>query len=478
MGWQMRFLGVKTSLIRMSIGCFLVIVVCGLSFSTAFKSIGKAEGSEAVGKFVPWIESQLSQNSVNSVEDVLKVLPSSFSKNKVLLYASQSPQDSTPQLPRMVFFTDNAETLLAIGGNPKSDSYPRIDVLEKNISGEYESALVDFSETHGSKISKNPASCLSCHADFHGVQPLRNVYSGGVFPGVFASVGESVLPQEAIWLNSFLQSAKSNPRYEAIFGSAPTFDPKAPNNLGDKLNSSFDETFFKSISEIEEFVPYRFSFVAANLCLYSKSTWRESIKRYLTAEDAKAVDAASAENDLILASASQFNSDLLRHSLYLNKGQIPQVPPDVAAKLRPTSEQLSGLNAQFFVFNLNLVLKKVKAVTYAELRTQLVPRYVSKERAEDPVVLLEVLASQPYFEVQDKAQNEILEFYSKWSRVWKSIARTRFANEENRVARSLVAAQKLLSKVDLDELKARLEISQSAACQFLEDKVSSQNLTR
>jgi cytochrome c553 len=135
---------------------------------------------------------------VDSIAELVPLLPRELRENFTLVYDSRSPFRSgiSPEFPRVILFTNDARLVLTFIGD---DRQPGFDLLE-SMSFDYESAtfrlhayLLPAAERRGWRPSAEDAKCARCHgAD---ARPIFDSYP--LWPGYYGSV-QDTFPHDRI----------------------------------------------------------------------------------------------------------------------------------------------------------------------------------------------------------------------------------------------------------------------------------------
>ena len=129
---------------------------------------------------------------VDSVAELVPLLPDELRKNFTLVYDSRSPFKAsiTPQLPRVILFTDDGRLVLTFIGD---DQAPGADLLE-TMSFDDEQAkfvlnayLLPAAERRAWRPSAADAKCERCH----GADPRPIFDSYPLWPGFYGSVQDT-----------------------------------------------------------------------------------------------------------------------------------------------------------------------------------------------------------------------------------------------------------------------------------------------
>jgi hypothetical protein len=135
---------------------------------------------------------------VDSVAELVPLLPDELRKNFALVYDSRSPFKAsiTPQLPRVILFTDDGRLVLTFIGD---DQAPGADLLEtmsfddaqaKFVLNAY---LLPAAERRAWRPSAADAKCERCH----GADPRPIFDSYPHWPGFYGSV-QDTFPRDRV----------------------------------------------------------------------------------------------------------------------------------------------------------------------------------------------------------------------------------------------------------------------------------------
>jgi hypothetical protein len=135
---------------------------------------------------------------VDSISELIPLLPRELRENFTLVYDSRSPFRSgiSPEFPRVILFTNDARLVLTFIGDERQ---PGFDLLE-SMSFDYESAefklhayLLPAAERKSWRPSAEDARCARCHgAD---ARPIFDSYP--LWPGYYGSV-QDTFPHDRI----------------------------------------------------------------------------------------------------------------------------------------------------------------------------------------------------------------------------------------------------------------------------------------
>lgn len=169
---------------------------------------------------------------VDSIEELVPLLPRELRENFTFVYDSRSPFRSSisPGHPRVILFAKDARLVLTFTGDERR---PGFDLLESmsfdDASARFElhSFVLPAAQRSGSRLSPEASNCASCHGS--DSRPIFDSYP--LWPGFYGSVLDT-FPHDRIGVNekkrylTFLAgAAKTGPYRELIF---PTGSPVSP----------------------------------------------------------------------------------------------------------------------------------------------------------------------------------------------------------------------------------------------------------
>jgi hypothetical protein len=143
-------------------------------------------------------KSPVTGRPVDSIAELVPLLPEELRKNFTFVYDSRSPFKSgiSPEYPRVILFTDDARLILTFIGDERQ---PGFDLLE-TMAFDYEKAKFDLhayllpaGERRNWRPSPEEARCARCHgAD---ARPIFDSYP--LWPGYYGSV-QDTFPRDRI----------------------------------------------------------------------------------------------------------------------------------------------------------------------------------------------------------------------------------------------------------------------------------------
>lgn len=129
---------------------------------------------------------------------IFKEAAPEFFRNFVLIYRSQSLQESSFQAPRVLLFDPSGELVVTFNGDPKHRGHRKLELMQfRTDKLAFEFREIDFTPA-GPKLSEaNPKTCLQCHqsAARAGVDPRPNWEPYNVWPGAYGSDSGRLWPR-------------------------------------------------------------------------------------------------------------------------------------------------------------------------------------------------------------------------------------------------------------------------------------------
>jgi len=147
---------------------------------------------------------------LQSVDELLPLLPKSFKSNYALAYKGRGIQGSSKAFPRVISVGAQMNSIISIAGHNDMMNGNTIEFLEyKNKTSKYELREITF-ENNGVKLSEaNPAKCLACH----GQNPRPLWESWFLWPGFYNSEQSFMFPKERTFYTEFLKNRNTG-RYK------------------------------------------------------------------------------------------------------------------------------------------------------------------------------------------------------------------------------------------------------------------------
>ena len=126
---------------------------------------------------------------VDSVQELLPLLPRKLRENFTFVYDSRSPFRSSisPQYPRVVLFTDDGRLLLTFTGDPGKPGFNLLESMaydDQAARFHLQAYLLPAAERTGWRPAADAANCSGCH----GADPRPIFDSYPLWPGFYGSV--------------------------------------------------------------------------------------------------------------------------------------------------------------------------------------------------------------------------------------------------------------------------------------------------
>ncbi len=186
---------------------------------------------------------------VDSIDELLPLLPSELRSNFTLVYDSRSPFRSSisHRHPRVILFSDDARLVLTFTGDPDK---PGADVLETLAFDDatarfaLRAYLLPAGERRGFRPPAEAMNCAGCHGD--DPRPIFNSYP--VWPGFYGSVLDTFPPDrlgvaELESYKAFLRTTATTGIYRHLLfpagsSTSPYLDPHHLRNDTVELNEA------------------------------------------------------------------------------------------------------------------------------------------------------------------------------------------------------------------------------------------------
>jgi hypothetical protein len=224
-----------------------------LIVAAIFQIPAQAQGKFTYEDLVALVKSK----GVQSVDQLIPLLPDELRSNFTFMYQSMSLQEATAKAPRAILFLRDGTLTCTFNGNPSEKGYDTLECFQYRAgSRSFDFRQIEFpSPRNGLRVvefsrpnhSANGAiSCTSCHG--RDPRPNWEAYPG--WPGAYGSNNDilgTTFPDQKVQAETrnFLQfksTYKKYPRYAAL--KFPTSDQLSPYfegeiGLGVKVNNHF-----------------------------------------------------------------------------------------------------------------------------------------------------------------------------------------------------------------------------------------------
>ncbi len=201
---------------------------------------------------------------VNSVAELLKILPKNLKTNYVFMFESHSLQQASYQNPRAILFTDQADFIMTFNGSPSQEGYETLEtiryvetnnnprfILEEIVMKTDESLRREFLQQNNKKaeiqflldrtdrLGQNPTACLTCHRQ----DPRPNWEHYPFWPGSYGQFDSKPYAQSALGLSS------SNDEYV----SAETYNSEAAKQFPLFLKNALTHVRYQHLEDIKNY---------------------------------------------------------------------------------------------------------------------------------------------------------------------------------------------------------------------------------
>ena len=160
----------------------------------------------------------MNQAQVSSLEEALRLLPSDLKTKFTLQYQGHGLQEASAEFPRVIMFGDDAKFIATFNGSESQGKYNSIEILQYNDdSAKFELYDLQFplkrdQRGHIIMPEKNPAACLSCHAQ--NPHPIWGRYN--FWAGMFGAHDDKLTASESDDFRKFMNARIDSPRYQVL----------------------------------------------------------------------------------------------------------------------------------------------------------------------------------------------------------------------------------------------------------------------
>ena len=225
----------------------------------------------------------IEEKHVQSVENLLELLPKTFLDHYVLMHQSQSLQASSYDSPRAIVYGNDSTLTMAFGGHAQQFAGNDIEFIQyRSSSRSFEFREISFASEVGTggrpRVSQaNPAVCLGCHG---GDDPRPNWEPYNRWPGAFGSVAAGISidrsPESALQLEpfrKFIQNQAQHPRYrflgqayDTYYPSIGFYDVDSVGRLTQQLARLNIQRVVRLIQSKPHYFEYKFAILGAVFC--------------------------------------------------------------------------------------------------------------------------------------------------------------------------------------------------------------------
>ena len=172
------------------------------------------------------LRSVIETRQVNSVEELVPLLPVALRSRYALVFSSRSLQQATYSAPRVILYGSDAHLVLTFNGDASQRGFNTVETLEFGQDKQFRLREIRF-PAPGSKeavsfSAPNPTTGQACHGS-----PAAPVWdSWPLWPGAYGQRYDAPLAaSERAGLESFLAQQASHPRYGQLMGIQRLADP-------------------------------------------------------------------------------------------------------------------------------------------------------------------------------------------------------------------------------------------------------------
>ena len=134
---------------------FLLVIARHFSFTVQAATLPEQLSSDVIAKFIE-------DESIESVEEFIKALPSLYKRHFLLVFTSEALNTEfvSNDNPRVISWGADARFIITWSTNPNGPSYQSVEFLENQDDG-WSPGVIDFSSS--SPEISSPATCKTCH---------------------------------------------------------------------------------------------------------------------------------------------------------------------------------------------------------------------------------------------------------------------------------------------------------------------------
>jgi hypothetical protein len=168
--------------------CALIILAFLMSLGCRIASAGDASfGKAELERLLQ--ASPVTGHPVDSISELIPLLPAELRRNFTFVYDSRSPFRSSisPDYPRVILFTDDARLVLTFIGDEQKPGADLLEILsfdDRAAGFEPKSYLLPVAQRRNEQLSPAATNCGQCH----GADPRPIFDSYPLWPGFYGSV--------------------------------------------------------------------------------------------------------------------------------------------------------------------------------------------------------------------------------------------------------------------------------------------------
>lgn len=269
---------------------FIMCLVIGLQFSAALTNAFEVKNKDFVYSDLLKL---IQDHHINSIEELLPLLPAEFRAGYVLMHESRSLQEASGHFPRVIMFGKNASLTCAFNGDKSQAGFDTLECFQflketrrfdfrmiQFPTVQNQLQVVVFSKSGQSTTKLN--SCSSCHAS--DLRPNWDAYSN--WPGAYGSNDDNLIEDKDSYLE-FVKARSAHPRYKWLIQGEDPRDPYLAGrfNIGNRPNLRFSDLIgrmnaFRASRILESKLPFwaRLGFVYSALKCELNSEQLQRIK--------------------------------------------------------------------------------------------------------------------------------------------------------------------------------------------------------
>jgi len=209
--------------------CALAVAAVRRTLCLLLGLLGAAAPGQAAGFNFTSLQSLLSRQDINSVEELIAALPAAQRSRYALVFESRSLQGASLENPRVILYGADARFIVTFNGSPAQRGFRVVETMEfDDDSKEFRLRELVFPE-RAAGVDKvvvsevNPQHCARCHG-----APARPVWDTfPLWPGAYGERYRARLSaRERTGLAVFLALQPTHPRYGQLLGVKRFADPQ------------------------------------------------------------------------------------------------------------------------------------------------------------------------------------------------------------------------------------------------------------
>jgi len=174
------------------------------------------------------LQALLQQEHIETIEQLLAVLPEAQRSHYTLMFESRSLQGASIDNPRVILFGPDGRFILTFNGSPDQPGFSSVETMEfDGYTKTFRLRELQFPDPGrgGTPIvlsEPNPTRCTRCHGS--PAQPVWDTMP--LWPGAYGERYRAALsPEERAGLSAFLAKQPTHPRYRYLLDAQRLSDP-------------------------------------------------------------------------------------------------------------------------------------------------------------------------------------------------------------------------------------------------------------